>query len=88
MAIYGAKVLKPTHLLNTKCGSLWERGSDDSKRKDAADIKFLPGWFADEGRRIPSGTKDRAEVPNVTDVFVAEFVKHHGGQSLWNEVFN
>ncbi|KAK8042991.1 hypothetical protein PG994_013474 [Apiospora phragmitis] len=63
------RVLKPTLLLNTKCGSVQNRRSEERKRSDALDILFLLQW-CHRNALYPTGD----EVPNATEALVQTFI--------------
>jgi hypothetical protein len=75
----GARVLKPTLLLNAKCRSVIDRPGEGKKTTDAQDIKFLLSWCA-EHAMLPTAV----EVPNATKEFVDYFVATYGGLELWS----
>ncbi|KIH88728.1 hypothetical protein SPBR_07877 [Sporothrix brasiliensis 5110] len=81
--IGGASILKPTLLLNSKCGSIWQRAEENKKATDAYDIKFLLGWLADADCLLLAGSQARAEVPNATRDFVAAFTSKFGDAEIW-----
>jgi hypothetical protein len=74
----GINVLKPTLLLNAKCGSILSRATDERKGVDAHDITFLLEWCANNSH-LPS----EADVPNATKSFVDTFVAVYGAADCW-----
>ncbi|KAI1189490.1 hypothetical protein F5B17DRAFT_449720 [Nemania serpens] len=74
----GIRILKPTLILNAKCGSILSRASADKKQTDAADIMFLLSW-CDHQKVMPSN----AEAPNAHNEFVKYFVNEYGSPDLW-----
>ncbi|KAI1263922.1 hypothetical protein F5Y18DRAFT_391854 [Xylariaceae sp. FL1019] len=74
----GIRILKPTLILNAKCGSILGRATEDKKRTDAADIKFLLAWCAHH-KLLPSN----ADVPNADSGLVELFIGSFGDGHLW-----
>ncbi len=72
------RVLKPTLLLDAKCGTIFSRSSEEKRRTDATDIKFLLRWCT-TNRMHPTAE----ELPNVTKEFVEYFISQFGGAELW-----
>jgi hypothetical protein len=73
------RILKPTLILDAKCGSILGRASMTKKQTDAFDIKFLLAYIARYG--IPVGL----EVPNATGEFITLFVGLYGGRELFQK---
>ncbi|KAF9877993.1 hypothetical protein CkaCkLH20_04569 [Colletotrichum karsti] len=73
------RVLKPTLLLNAKCGSILGRSSDLKKRSDAEDIKFLLSYISSSGMSVES------DVPKATDELIAWFSGQYGGKELFEK---
>ncbi|KAI1360240.1 hypothetical protein F5Y08DRAFT_317780 [Xylaria arbuscula] len=74
----GIRILKPTLILNAKCGSILSRATEIKKQTDAHDIKFLLSWCVQQ-KVLPSN----AEVPNAQLEFVKLFVNEFGSPDLW-----
>ena len=71
-------MLKPTLLLNAKCGSILGRSTDAKRATDATDIKFLLNWCA-SNQMYPTAE----EVSQATTEFVEYFVSIHGEPEIW-----
>ncbi|KAH8894363.1 hypothetical protein GQ53DRAFT_859202 [Thozetella sp. PMI_491] len=78
--VNNVRVLKPTLILNAKCGSILGRASEEKKRTDATDIMFLLRWCARNGM-----APTQSEVPNATQQFVNYFIATFGRADLWAE---
>ncbi|KAE8145896.1 hypothetical protein BDV25DRAFT_144225 [Aspergillus avenaceus] len=77
--IRNVKVLKPSLLLNAKCGAVVERSGEDKKKSDALDILFLLRYCARNDRPLPG------EVPNATKQFVDVFNCMYHVETLWTD---
>lgn len=74
----GIKILKPTLILNAKCGSVLGRANDAKKLTDSRDIKYLLAWCA--GHQMwPTAN----ECPKIIKAFVEWFVPIYGGKELF-----
>jgi hypothetical protein len=69
ITVHGVRVLKPTLLLSSKCGSIVGRTTLEKKATDAQDITFLLTYCASH-KMWPNVT----ECPNATKSFVDLFV--------------
>lgn len=76
--VQGARVLKPTLILNAKCKSILGRAGEDKKTSDAHDIRFLLQWCA-TNEMHPAAL----EISNATKDFVELFIVNYGGAELW-----
>jgi hypothetical protein len=74
------KVLKPTLLLDAKCGAIFGRSSEEKRRTDATDIKFLLRWCTTH-QMYPTAE----ELPNATKTFVEYFISQFEGPELWTD---
>lgn len=78
ITVHGVKILKPTLILNSKCGSILSRSGGEKKLTDAVDIRFLLQWCAQKAM-WPTD----AECPKVDQDFVEWFNKNHSGGDLF-----
>lgn len=72
------RVLKPTLLLNAKCGSVQNRPNQERMQSDAMDIVFLLSWCHRNGL-YPTGD----EVPNATRALVDTFTTLVPSKEHW-----
>jgi len=77
LLVNNVRILKPTLILDAKCGSILGRASDGKKQTDALDIKFLLVYIARYGMSVGS------EVPNATGEFITWFASSYGGKELF-----
>jgi hypothetical protein len=76
----GVRILKPSLILNAKCGSIQGRATQEKKESDANDIIFLLG-LCYTNRDYPT----TAEVPNATKNFVLGFIQVYGSEAQWTD---
>lgn len=74
----GIKILKPTLILNAKCGSILGRANEAKKLTDSRDIKYLLTWCA-ANKMWPTAK----ECPKVNKEFVEWFDSTYGGKELF-----
>ncbi|KAK8128806.1 hypothetical protein PG984_009914 [Apiospora sp. TS-2023a] len=72
------RVLKPSLLLNAKCGSVQNRPNQERMQSDAMDIVFLLSWCHRNGN-YPTGD----EVPNATRALVDTFISLVPSKEHW-----
>ena len=77
MVVNNVRVLKPTLILDAKCASILGRANESKKGTDAADIRFLLTYIAQN--RIPVGSK----VTNASSEFIIWFISNYGSKDLF-----
>jgi hypothetical protein len=76
--VNGVRVLKPSLILNAKCGSIFGRATTSKKDTDAEDIRFLLNWCVDNRMDLT-----QSDVPNATKELVDAFIARYQGAELW-----